>query len=45
MARTSPKSTAASRRKPARKPVKPGQEDQATVEEFEREGMGVAAKE
>ena len=28
-----------------RKPPKPGQEHQATVEEFEREGMGVAAKE
>ena len=27
------------------KPVKPGKEDQATVEEFEREGLGVAAKE
>ena len=27
------------------KPVRPGTEDQATTEEFEREGMGVAAKE
>ena len=33
------------RSKRSGKPVKPGNEDQATVEEFEREGMGVAAKE
>jgi hypothetical protein len=31
--------------KAARKAVKPGSEDQATLDEFEREGMGVAAKE
>jgi predicted RNA-binding protein with TRAM domain len=28
-----------------KKPLKRGEEDQATVEEFEREGMGVAPKE
>ena len=31
--------------KTRKKTVKPGSEDQATVEEFEREGMGVAPKE
>jgi hypothetical protein len=32
------------RKQPA-KPAKPGAEAQASVEEFEREGMGIAAKE
>ena len=32
-------------RKPLGKPVKPGAEAQASVDEFEREGMGIAAKE
>lgn len=31
--------------KTGKKAVKPGKETQATVEEFEREGMGVAPKE
>ena len=29
----------------AKKPVKPGREDHVAVDEFEREGMGVAPKE
>ena len=33
------------KRKVGKKPVKPGQETQATVSEFEREGMGIASKE
>ncbi len=44
MAPKSPKPSAP-RRKMPRKRLKPGDGDQATVEEFEREGMGVAAKE
>jgi hypothetical protein len=45
MARKSPRSAGGSKRKPPRPKVKPGEETQATVDEFQREGMGVAAKE
>lgn len=33
------------RNRKAKKPVKPGREERAPVDEFEREGMGVAPKE
>ena len=33
------------KRKAGKKPVKPRQETEGTVDEFEREGMGIASKE
>jgi hypothetical protein len=44
MARESAKSTK-SKRKAAGKPRRPDHKDEATTDDFEREGMGVAAKE
>jgi hypothetical protein len=35
----------AGQRKSAKKRPKPGEGEQATTEEFDREGMGIAAKE
>ena len=45
MPRKSPTRAAVPKGRRTGKPVKRGAEDQATTQEFEREGMGVAAKE
>lgn len=45
MARKSLKSVPTPKGRKGTRPLKPGEEDQATVDEFEREGMGVGAKE
>jgi hypothetical protein len=45
MARATPRTASAGQRKSAKKRPRPGEGDQASVEEFDREHMGIAAKE
>ena len=44
MVRKSPKSDRKSKAKPSHRPIK-GRETEGTIEDFQREGMGIAAKE